>query len=134
MDELNKNNTPDDDFDDTEEEASEGWTWKSRFGCIGGLIYLGMSFFEMFAIYDWLVFRFDIHAFFAFFSSLLLCFIPGLASLLAYWGATEAWGWESLSALIAFFWYYAPIAVYVLVIMLTLAFALLMAVFGKWFR
>ena len=94
------------DIEPTEEGRPK---WKTRLGCAWLLAYLCMSIFEMFAIYDWLIWKYELNPFLSIVSAVVTGFTPGLGSLLAYFGATDVWGWGSLNTIIVFFWYYVPI-------------------------
>ena len=83
--------------------------WKSRSGCAWVSIYFLMATIEMFAIYAWLADGFDWYGLLAAPAAFVIGLMPGLGSIFAYQGATDVWGWENWSALMAFFWYYLPI-------------------------
>lgn len=121
----------DEDLTDDQGQSSK---WSTRIGCLFLSIYFLMAIFEMFAIYDWLIWRFELNGFLSAFASMFLAFIPGLGSLLAYWGATEVWEWESMTAIAAFFWYFVPMAFYFFIAAGAVFLAILMIIKGKIMR
>jgi len=94
------------DIEQGEEERSK---WKTILGGLWSVGFFCMSIFEMFAIYDWLVWKYELNTFLSVVASIVAGFTPVLNSLLAYFGATEVWGWDNLSAIAVFFWYYLPL-------------------------
>jgi len=120
------------DFDqDIKQDEEEHPKWKTRLGCLWLVGYLCMSIFEMFAIYDWLEWKYELNTFISVIASVVAGFTPGLGSLLAYFGATEVWGWESLNTIAVFFWYYLPIVLISLLSAMVVAYALAVFVVGR---
>ncbi len=117
--------------EDIEQDEEVRPKWKTRVGCSWLVAYLGMAIFEMFAIYDWLEWKYDLNTFSSVIVSVIAGFTPGLGSLLAYFGATEVWGWESLSAIAVFFWYYIPIILASLLSAMVVAYALAILVVNQ---
>lgn len=105
--------------------------WKTRLGCLWIVVYLCMAVFEMFAIYDWIEWKYELNTFLSIIASVVVGFTLGLGSLLAYFGATEVWEWESLSAITVFFWYYIPIVLISLLSAMVVAYALALFVVGR---
>lgn len=85
----------------------------------------------MFAIYDWIESKYEINTFLSVVASVVAGFTPGLGSLLAYFGATEVWAWESLSAIAVFFWYYIPIVLISLLSAVVVVYALAIFVVSR---
>jgi hypothetical protein len=71
--------------------------------------YFIISIFEIFAIYDWYAFKYEIDGVVGFVLSAVTAFIPIAGSVVAYWSATELWQWNSLYALAFYFFYYLPL-------------------------
>lgn len=117
--------------EDIEQDEEEHPKWKTRLGCLWAVAYICMAIFEMFAIYDWLEWKYEINIFLSIIVSVIAGFTPGLGSLLAYFGATEVWEWESISAIIVFFWYYIPIVLVSLLSAMVVAYALAIFVVGR---
>lgn len=116
------------DVDANEEERPK---WKTRLGCLWVVAFLCMAIFEMFAIYDWLVWKYELNTFLSVVVSVIAGFTPGLGSLLAYFGATEVWEWESVSAIAVFFWYYIPIVLVSFLSAMVVAYAFAIFVVGR---
>jgi len=116
------------DVDANEEERPK---WKTRLGCLWVVAFLCMAIFEMFAIYDWLVLKYELNTFLSVVVSVIAGFTPGLGSLLAYFGATEVWEWESVSAIAVFFWYYIPIVLVSFLSAMVVAYAFAIFVVGR---
>ena len=116
------------DVDANEEERPK---WKTRLGCLWVVAFLCMAIFEMFAIYDWLVWKYELNTFLSVVVSVIAGFTPGLGSLLAYFGATEVWEWESVSAIAVFFWYYIPIVLFSFLSAMVVAYAFAIFVVGR---
>ena len=114
--------------DDDGENPSK---WKTRFGCLWLVMYLGMAIFEMFAINDWLVWKYELNTFLSVIASIFAGLTPGLGSLLAYFGATDVWGWEKVDSVVIFFWYYIPIAIVSFLSAMLVMYVLLMVVVGR---
>lgn len=93
--------------------------------------YFLFSCIEMFAIYDWYTIKYDIHGFFSAIASVVTAFIPIIGSLVAYWSATELWEWSTLNAFILYFWYYLPIVIF-LIYLLVMVFKLILSEY--WYR
>jgi len=117
--------------EDIEQDEEERPKWKTRLGCLWVVAVLCMAIFEMFAIYDWLVWKYELNTFLSVVASIIAGFTPGLNSLLAYFGATEVWGWDSLNAIVVFFWYYLPIVLISLLSAIVVAYALATFVVGR---
>jgi len=71
--------------------------------------YFFVSIFEIFAIYDWYAFKYELSGFWGATLSTVTAFIPIVGSVVAYWSATELWHWSSLGALTFYFFYYLPL-------------------------
>jgi len=117
--------------EDIELDEEDRSKWKTRLGCLWVVAYLCMSVFEMLAIYDWIEWKYEINTFLSIIASVVAGFTPGLGSLLAYFGATEVWAWESLSAIAIFFWYYIPIVLISLLSAMVVIYALAIFVVGR---
>lgn len=75
----------------------------SKFGAIGGFLYLIYGIVCLLAVMDGVQVWFGINAFFAFFVALIIAYIPIVATVAGYIGATDAWGWSFLHASALFF-------------------------------
>ena len=99
-----------------------------------GLVVMGyfvMSFFEIFAIYDWYSIRYEWSGILSAVGAMVTAFIPVVGSLFAYWSATELWQWNSYFTLFLYFWYYLPIIIFILYAILWI----LKLLYGdRWYR
>ena len=93
--------------------------------------YFVFSFIEIFAIYDWYTIKYDIHGFFSAIAAGVTAFIPLVGSVVAYWSATELWGWDRLDTLVLYFWYYFPFLAFLLYLM-SMVLKLIFA--DRWYR
>jgi hypothetical protein len=73
-----------------------------------------MSAVQLFPIYKFYDEKYEMGTLLTLASSAITGIVPILSSVIAYFGATEFYGWESSSALFAFFGYYLPLMVFIL--------------------
>jgi len=105
--------------------------WQIIIVGIAMISYVVVSFFEIFAIYDWYNFKYELEGLFGVLLSIITAYIPFVGSLLAYWSATELWQWSSLTALTLYFFYYLPLIWFLLYIVWVVLKALYQE---RWYR
>lgn len=69
------------------------------------IAYVVMGIVQFFAIWDGAIVGLGVSSFFGLIIGLVLAGIPLVGSLTGVYGATTAWGWGTLQAVILFFWY-----------------------------
>lgn len=74
------------------------------------LIWYGvMTVIQFVVIYDFYNEKYELGGIVAAIGGLITTLIPIVGSVVAYWGATELWHWDSLKTFFAFFGYYFPL-------------------------
>ncbi len=84
----------------------------AKLGVIGGILYLLYGVVCLFAVMDGIQIWFGVNSFFAFFIALIIAYIPIVATVAGFIGATDAWDWSYLQAGALFF---GPMVVYFLI-------------------
>jgi hypothetical protein len=79
-------------------------------GCLLALLYVGIGVLQLFAVADQIQRVTDLGPVVATIGGLLLAFIPIVGGLIAYFGATDGWGWPNLVAGLVFFAF--PLAIF----------------------
>jgi hypothetical protein len=72
-------------------------------GCLLALLYVGIGVLQLFAVADQIQRVTDLGPVIATIGGLLLAFIPVVGGVIAYFGATDGWGWPNLVAGLVFF-------------------------------
>jgi hypothetical protein len=72
-------------------------------GCLLALLYVGIGVLQLFAVADQIQRVTDLGPVVATIGGLLLAFIPIVGGVIAYFGATDGWGWPNLVAGLVFF-------------------------------
>lgn len=78
-------------------------------GCLLALLYVGIGVVQLFAVAEQIQRVTDMGPVIATIGGVLLAFIPIVGGLIAYFGATDGWGWPNLVAGLVFFAF--PIAI-----------------------
>ena len=80
-----------------------------------GIAYFVVGLVQLFAIAAGIENGLGWHSFFSFAGALFVTYIPLLGSILGVYGATTAWGWDLIQALVLFFWYVPVFLVFLVV-------------------
>ena len=74
------------------------------------LAYFVVGLVESSAIYNLYTVKYELHGFIAGVGAFITAYIPIVGSVVAYGSATELWQWQWYNALFIFFFYYLPLA------------------------
>ena len=91
-------------------QASRASKWKNRLGCAWVSLYFIISVFLMYAIADGLISGLSWHALIAAPIAMIIALLPIIGSIAASMSALHVWEWSTGMSILAFFWYYLPIA------------------------
>jgi hypothetical protein len=72
-------------------------------GCLIALAWIGLCLLQIFAVSDQIQSVLEWPAALATFAGVVLAFVPVVGNIIAFFGATDVWGWETWIAAVVFF-------------------------------